>query len=225
MDQEHIRQQAGVVPGTDDATAGTIVRDYQNGSGLYSPYAHLNPSNPQNAFNPASPYYTGPVVGGADPIDYIVEIIFKIFGIPVGQPAYRTFPRWLYERLADALNFLPCVLWTKPVRGSSGPAGFWTRVMLVARAPALWILTPFKAAVYAALASIGLFFQIILPFGLRWTFRILWKILKWVLLIQISLFVLVYAFEFFGGLEWLHANISPETERLLWEKTEWMRGR
>lgn len=125
-DSATVRTQAGVLPGSDPDYARLMVNDFQNGDGTFSPYASLNPDNPNNYLPGGSFYGTG---------------------------------------------------------GGGGGGG-------------------------SVLGFAGKFFL---------------KVLKWAVIIQLVLFVVGSAILHSGAIDWLEANTSPETERMLWEKSQWIR--
>jgi len=126
VDMGMLAAKAGVAPGAHVDTAAAIIRDYQKGNGQHSPYASLNPDNPNNPVGP----HSGEGLGG-DIVDGLV---------------------WIARR------------------------------------------------------------------------KRFWKVVKWILIIYAPFFVLSNLILHFGGIEWLEANMSPETEQWLWEKTKWLRG-
>jgi len=137
------------------------------------------------------------------------------------DPMDVSYAKWLREELSDVVLFVPRILGSTPPRGSSRPMTVPDRLRALVAAPFLFVGTTFKALVGAPFALLYMIsHRIVYP-----TARLIWPVLKWLLILWLAVTVAGGLFLFFGGVEWLKANTSPETEQMLWEWVQRMRGR
>lgn len=190
-----IDAQAGVVPGTDEFTRRRVIDDYKSGTGLHSPYAGLNPDNPH---------------GGALPYEE--------------RPLFEGFSEWFSERVDSAVKFVPRVFGSMPARGRNKPMTAPERAWALLLLPFVMAMTTIKAVLYAPAAAVSFSVSLCLALLeggwllLTGALKRLAKPLAWIV---VALVVCAFAAEFIldaGVVEWIRANTSLETERMLDEK-------